>query len=71
VTRTHSVRFADDVPKSSGVIAYRCGRGHILLATRLMDEGAAWGHEDTRHGNYAEILRLQKKNAEWCSAIVI
>ena len=59
VMRTHSVRFADDVPMASGV--YRCARGHIFYKTRLMHEEAAWGDGDTRHSNHALVLRLQKR----------
>jgi hypothetical protein len=61
VTRTHPVRFGDDVPTFSGLIAHRCGGGHIFLTTRLMHEEIAGSHEDTRHSNHAEILSLQKK----------
>jgi len=61
VTRRQFVRFTDEVPKSSAVIAYRCDRGHVFLPARLMEEGAVGGHEDTRHSNDAEIRRLQER----------
>ena len=61
VTRTHFARVADNVTKSSGVVGYRCGRGHLSLSIRLIHEKTTSGHEDTRHSNHAEIIPLQRR----------
>ena len=61
VTRTHFARVADNVTKSSGVVGYRCGRGHLSLSIRLIHEKTTSGHEDTRHSDHAEIIPLQRR----------
>ena len=61
ITRTHSERVGDNVTKSSGVIGYRCGRGHLFLSIRLMHEKPTSGHEGTGRGNHAEIIRGERQ----------